>query len=206
MDNKKLKQSILKKFKDNHITHIGAVDGGNDSGGCELSQEIHNILDYSEIDFLEELILNEMGYGSFAGNFSVSANIYFDGDSEIVIEGEDVNYEDLTPIEDNDIDVNYDLSKYEFDRVEINFRIDGSLDNININPILEMGVSRDLEELRDYIVDIIEKSFDKMASHYDYIYECDYVIRKDKKVGVFLIECFKYNSSDININIDLNEE
>lgn len=116
-------RSIQEKFSINEknnliFLNIGQYDGGNDSGYIELVTDLNKILTEEEHGLLFSTLNNMLGYGSWAGNFSASGEVYYvirkDNTSFFFAEGS----ESYTEWEDKEFDL--DLDPILLEKLELN--------------------------------------------------------------------------------------
>lgn len=144
MKNKKLIKILDKYCQDNNITEIkiGLFSGGNDSGGCSFLTGLEEIE-----DDLSNICENQLNYGSWAGNFDSSGDIWYNSETKtITIAGEELDYENVTYVKTKDIPVNFE--KFNFDSLQ--FYINGKHIVISYN-ITSGFITKEMENYLEKI-------------------------------------------------------
>lgn len=191
--------------------------GGNDSGWFQLELDGEPIHETSKLDdSITDLVENELGYGSFAGDFSTDGELIYNRDTKS-FEGTDTYSE--TSSEKNDCAIEIYIPKnIWFDQLEV--QIEASYETIeeaSVRFIITNGPRIPAHsELENQLKQKILKKFlqeirkiDECTSVWEnFILKFDEFISKGKE-RVFTIKQFEYNfcdSRDNHINIYLTDK
>lgn len=177
------KLELIDKIKDCNIT----LEGGNDEGFIN----VENIEDSEISNYIEDKLYYLCDYGSFAGNYSVTGEGYYDeNNKKIILNIDEEDYKNYTTVET--INFQTDIIENVFDsfNILINYNND-EMSELEFRLNIKNGIwKKEYDTIIDNIKENIEDTINELDKNFNSIF-----IDKNKTL---------INKNKIEFDIDLN--
>ena len=178
-----------------------SLQGGNDSGGLEVSGIEDDNLRWK----LDNIICNASNYGSFAGNYEVSMEGSYSDEAEtLTFEGSETDYENYGKTHNKE--VSFKIPENIIGTIDsITYFIqasNGEIENASVNIIIKNGIWTDDHE--NFEKEIIEKLENLEIEGNCYIDENKIVQKEDTEISIN-VESGEYQEEVVSFSLTLDK-